>query len=72
MMLGLKLYKVFVERGVSGSKPLQDRREGKRLLDTLQPGDVVITPKLDRMFRSARDALDVLGRLQEAAASACT
>ena len=32
MMLGLKLYKVFVERGVSGSKPLQDRREGKLLL----------------------------------------
>jgi hypothetical protein len=30
---------VFVERGVSGSKPPQDRREGKRLLDTLQHGE---------------------------------
>jgi putative DNA-invertase from lambdoid prophage Rac len=65
MMLGLKLYKVFVERGASGSKPLQDRREGKRLLDTLQHGDVVLTPKLDRMFRDARDALNVLDRLKK-------
>jgi DNA invertase Pin-like site-specific DNA recombinase len=31
----------------------------------LKPGDVVITPKLDRMFRSALDALDVLGQLQK-------
>ena len=37
MMHGLKLYKVFVERGVSGSKPLQDRHEGKRLLAALRP-----------------------------------
>ena len=28
-------------------------------------GDVVITPKLDRMFRSALDALDVLARLKD-------
>jgi putative DNA-invertase from lambdoid prophage Rac len=27
---------------------------------------VVITPKLDRMFRSALDALDVLGKLKQA------
>jgi putative DNA-invertase from lambdoid prophage Rac len=65
MMHGLKLYKVFVERGVSGSKPLQDRHEGKRLLAALRPADVVLTPKLDRMFRSARDALDVLNRLKK-------
>jgi hypothetical protein len=37
---------------VSGSKPLQVRREGKRLLAALRPGDLVITSKLDRMFRS--------------------
>jgi putative DNA-invertase from lambdoid prophage Rac len=35
----------------------------------LQPGDVVITAKLDRMFRSALDALDVLGRLKQAGVS---
>lgn len=64
MMHNLALDQVFVERGVSGSRPLQDRREGKRLLDRLHQGDVVITPKLDRMFRSARDALDILDQLK--------
>lgn len=42
---------------MSGSVPLLDRPEGQRLLASLKPGDVVITPKLDRMFRSAVDAL---------------
>jgi DNA invertase Pin-like site-specific DNA recombinase len=65
-MQGLKLDKVFVERGVSGSRPLGDRPEGAALLAVLQPGDTVITPKLDRMFRSALDALDVLGKLKQA------
>jgi DNA invertase Pin-like site-specific DNA recombinase len=55
---------VFVERGVSGSNPLGERPEGAALLAVLKPADVVITPKLDRMFRSALDALDVLGKLK--------
>jgi putative DNA-invertase from lambdoid prophage Rac len=65
MMQGLALDRVFVERGVSGSKPLAERPQGERLLATLKAGDTVITPKLDRMFRSALDALDVLGQLQK-------
>jgi DNA invertase Pin-like site-specific DNA recombinase len=65
-MHGLDVAQVFVERGVSGSKPLADRPQGAVLLAALRPGDVVITPKLDRMFRSALDALDVLGRLKQA------
>jgi DNA invertase Pin-like site-specific DNA recombinase len=65
MMQGLSLDAVFVERGVSGSKPLGDRLEGGRLLAILRPGDVVITPKLDRLFRSALNALDVLAQLKE-------
>jgi putative DNA-invertase from lambdoid prophage Rac len=64
-MHGLTVEKVFVERGVSGSRPLGDRPEGSQLLALLRPGDVVVTPKLDRMFRSALDALDVLGRLKD-------
>lgn len=55
----------FVERGVSGSVPLADRPEGSRLLSIVRKGDVVITPKLDRCFRSALDALDVLAQLKE-------
>jgi DNA invertase Pin-like site-specific DNA recombinase len=61
---GLKLTRVFIERGVSGARRLQERPQGKSLLDMLKPGDVVIASKLDRMFRSASDALDVLGRLK--------
>ena len=63
-MQGLALDRVFIERGVSGAKPLAERPEGAALLALLKPGDAVITPKLDRMFRSALDALDVLGRLK--------
>jgi putative DNA-invertase from lambdoid prophage Rac len=56
---------VFIEAGVSGSVPLADRPEGKHLLERLRPGDVVITPKLDRMFRSAADALATLEAIKE-------
>jgi putative DNA-invertase from lambdoid prophage Rac len=56
-MQGMKLDRVFVERGVSGSIPLADRPEGAAILATLQAGDVVVSPKLDRVFRSALDAL---------------
>jgi putative DNA-invertase from lambdoid prophage Rac len=65
MMLGVEVAQVIVERGVSGSTPLGERPGGAKLLRLLQPGDVVITPKLDRMFRSARDALEVLDRLKD-------
>ena len=65
MMQGLALDRLFVERGVSGSVPLAERPEGAALLAALKPGDTVITSKLDRMFRSALDALGILGRLKE-------
>ncbi len=64
MMHGMAVDRLFVERGVSGSVPLGSRPQGAALLDVLRPGDVVVTAKLDRMFRSALDALDVLGRLK--------
>jgi DNA invertase Pin-like site-specific DNA recombinase len=54
----------FVERGVSGSIPFGDRLEGRALLELVQAGDTIITPKLDRCFRSALDALDVLQQLK--------
>lgn len=65
MMHGMTLDGVFIERGVSASKPLLDRPEGARLFQALKPGDVIITAKLDRMFRSALDALDVLAQLKD-------
>ncbi|MBS1799551.1 MAG: recombinase family protein [Acidobacteria bacterium] len=69
MMQGMQVDKMFVERGVSGSTLMQARPQGAKLLSILKPGDVVITPKLDRMFRSALDALDVLAKLKDAGVS---
>jgi DNA invertase Pin-like site-specific DNA recombinase len=64
MQHGLELDTVFVEQGVSGSTPIRERPEGAKLLAGLRPGDVILTPKLDRMFRSALDALRVLDQLR--------
>src|SRR5215218_65528 len=64
MMKGWSVADFFVEGGVSGSVPLAERREGQRLLATLKAGDVVITAKLDRAFRSASDALGTLEELK--------
>jgi DNA invertase Pin-like site-specific DNA recombinase len=64
MMLGVVIDRVFVERGVSGAKPFRERPQGSQLFAMLQSGDTVITPKLDRMFRSARNALDALDELK--------
>ncbi len=64
MMQGWEVTEIFVEGGVSGSVPLADRPQGRRLLGVVSKGDMVITPKLDRMFRSASDALGTLEELK--------
>jgi putative DNA-invertase from lambdoid prophage Rac len=66
LMKGWSIDKGYVERGVSGSVPLVDRPEGRELLAVVRRGDTIISAKLDRMFRSASDALNVLSDLQAA------
>jgi DNA invertase Pin-like site-specific DNA recombinase len=56
-MRDLKIDHVFVEEGVSGSIPVTQRPKGGPLLDVLVKGDVLVAAKLDRLFRSALDAL---------------
>jgi DNA invertase Pin-like site-specific DNA recombinase len=56
---------VFVERGVSGGLEFNSRPEGSKLLEVIQSGDILIFPKLDRGFRSTRDALNTLHFLKE-------
>jgi putative DNA-invertase from lambdoid prophage Rac len=63
-MQGQTLDDVFVERGVSGSIPLSDRPEGGKLWARLRKGDTVVASKLDRVFRSALDALQVVEELR--------
>lgn len=62
---GWHLAEICVERGVSGSVPFAERPEGGRLLKQLQAGDVVVSPKLDRVFRSSLDALQTIQQLKE-------
>jgi putative DNA-invertase from lambdoid prophage Rac len=58
--LGKKLSQIFVEKGISGAKPLERRPQGRALLRAAKPRDMIIATKLDRMFRSASDALRVI------------
>ena len=64
-MHGLALEEIVVEEGVSGSIPVADRPAAGPLFAKLTKGDVVIAPKLDRLFRSALDALKVVEDLKK-------
>ena len=65
LMHGLALDDVVVEEGVSGSVPVAERPAAGPLFAKLTKGDVVIAPKLDRLFRSALDALKVVEDLKK-------
>lgn len=60
---GLKLDRVYVERGVSGRVSFGDRPEGKKLMTSLTAGDTLITPKFSDLFHSARAANNGLEQL---------
>jgi putative DNA-invertase from lambdoid prophage Rac len=64
-MHAMTITQIVVEKGVSGSIPVQERKVGGPLLAKLERGDIVIAAKLDRMFRSALDALNVVASLKE-------
>jgi len=59
LMHGLAVDETMVEEGVSGSVPVVERPAGAALFAKLKDGDIVIAAKLDRLFRSAIDALHV-------------
>ena len=58
MMRDAEAFALYCDAGVSGSTPLANRPEGSRLLAELVRGDTLVAAKLDRLFRSARDALE--------------
>ena len=60
----MKVDTIFTERGVSASVELRKRPRGSVLLDVVKDGDVIICSKLDRMFRSVLDGLQVLKELK--------
>jgi DNA invertase Pin-like site-specific DNA recombinase len=55
---------ILVEEGVSGSIPVHERPMGQQLFARLNTGDMIIAAKLDRLFRSALDALQVVENLK--------
>lgn len=58
MMRGEDEPEIFSDPAVSGSEPFHTRPTGSKLMDVMVRGDVLIVSKMDRMFRSARDALN--------------
>jgi putative DNA-invertase from lambdoid prophage Rac len=48
-MHALRIDEIIVERGVSGSVPVQERKAGGPLFAKLERGDIVVSAKLDRM-----------------------
>ena len=48
---------IYTDAGVSGATKLASRPAGAELLLAMKQGDIVIASKLDRMFRSAADAI---------------
>lgn len=56
---------IFTDAGVSGAVKLASRPAGSDLLAAMAPGDTVIASKLDRMFRSASDAIAMFDMFKE-------
>jgi DNA invertase Pin-like site-specific DNA recombinase len=54
---------VFSEK--ASGKSTDDRRQFKRLMKDLLPGDTVVVTKLDRLARSSRDLHNIIGELAE-------
>lgn len=67
-MRGLDLVAVYREEGVSGRVPLGERPEGSKLVEAVarKRARHVIAVKLDRLFRSAEDALAMTARWDRA------
>ena len=61
----LKIKRVFTERGVSAGIELTKRPMGRQLLSIVEDGDTILCSKLDRMFRSTLDGLQVCKELKE-------
>lgn len=57
---------IFTDAGISGATKLSFRPAGSDLLKAMKSGDVVIASKLDRMFRSAGDAVTMFEEFKAA------
>lgn len=58
----VEIFPIFFDDGVSGTKPIQDRPEGKKFLELISTGKIkhVVCTKQDRLFRSLGDCVATL------------
>src|SRR5215213_7910485 len=70
-LYGLKVAQVYADDGVSGTIPLHERSEGRRLLEDAKEGkfQIVLVYKLDRLGRKLLVTVDAHDRLQQAGVS---
>lgn len=61
----LEVAHIFIDEDVTARIPLRDRPQGRILWDSMDPGDTVAFNKVDRVFRSVRDASDTVHIWQE-------
>jgi DNA invertase Pin-like site-specific DNA recombinase len=62
MIHGIADVTLYSDPGISGGIALEDRPAGAALCEALEPGSIVVASKLDRVFRSASDALATVER----------
>jgi len=67
-LYGHEVAEIYMDEAISGTVPMRERPEGRRLLDDAKAGalDVVLVYKLDRIGRSLVVVIDAHDRLQEA------
>lgn len=66
-MKGFELVSIYCDAAVSGGKPIADRPEGSKLMESIQAGEVdgMIIVKLDRGFRNTIDCLQTVDHLDK-------
>lgn len=65
MAYGTEIAAWYVDERVPGWTPAESRKGGGALCDALKPGDLVFVGKLEKLFRSAADALAVTTRWEK-------
>mgnify|MGYP002720529108 FL=1 len=57
----------FIEEQISGDVPARNRPAFSKLIDRLEPGDILVVTKIDRLGRSAADVqstVELLARME--------
>lgn len=55
-------YVVYKDK-ITSRKPMNKREGGKRMLDELEPGDIIVAIRLDRLVRSLTEATNLIDKL---------